>query len=99
MIELHYDFGNGDFEFYVSATQLRKALIDAIIRDAPCTEQEAIAFYDVANKFDIDLVELFDEDLHEYFEDDAREEDERKTKEDKAEREQWNRDYLRSISF
>lgn len=97
MTELHYDFGNGDFEFYVSATQLKEALIDAIIRDAPCTEQEAIIFYEIANKFDIDLLEIFEDDLHEYFEDDAREEDERKTKEDRAEIEQWNNDYYKSI--
>lgn len=99
MHTLYYDFGNGDFEFYVSAKQLREALIDTVIRDAGCTEQEAITFYEIASKFDLDLEQYFDEELHEYFEDDAREEDERKTREDKAEIKQWNDDYLRSIKL
>lgn len=93
---LNYDF-DGDFEFEITDEQLKEAIIDSVIRETCCTEEDAETFYRIAQNFDTGLTEIFDEDIHEYFEDEAREEDERKTKEDRAEIEQWNNDYYKSI--
>lgn len=95
---LNYDF-DGDFEFEITDEELKEAIINSVIRETCCTEEDAEIFYRIAQNFDTGLTEIFNEDIHEYFEDEAREMADKQAEEDRYEKEQWNRDYLKSIKL
>lgn len=95
---LNYDF-DGYFDFEITDDELKEAIIAAVIRETYCTEEQAETFYDIAKNFDTGLEDIFNADIHEYFEDEAREMAVNQSEKDRYEKEQWNRDYLKSIKL
>lgn len=56
-------------EWYEKADnkEIKKVIIDCIMRDSGCSRENAEIFYKIAYDIDVDLWEFYEEDLKEYF--------------------------------
>lgn len=55
---------------FASEEELKKLIVEWIMRDTGCAKEEAETYYKVATLLDNDLWEMFEEDLEDYFADD-----------------------------
>lgn len=95
-MELKYDIDGVEVEICIKPNQFKNAIIDAVIRETMCTEEQANAFFDIAKKLQLELDVIFDEELREYFEDIVQIAFEKTIEDEKNESEQMLKDYYKS---
>lgn len=98
-MELTYNIDGMLVDFEISNNQVKEAVIEAVIRETNCTEEEANTFYYIASQFDLDIEETFRDSIQEYYEDEAIAIEMEQAEEDRLEKKQWNDDYLKSIKL
>lgn len=98
-MELTYNIDGMLVDFEISNKQVKEAVIEAVIRETNCTEEEANTFYYIASQFDLDIEETFRDSIQEYYEDEAIAIEMEQAEEDRLEKKQWNDDYLKSIKL
>ena len=98
-MQLNYVIDGIDTDIDITENELKDVIIYNIGLVGNCNKEDAEKFYSIANKLDIDLVDIFNDDIYDYFYDFALEKAKKQEQEDKQEIEELNNMYYKSIKL
>ena len=83
-MQLNYVVDGIDTDIDITENELKDVIIYNIGLIGNCSEEDAEKFYEIANKLDIDLIDIFNDDIYDYFYDFALEKAKKKNKKTNA---------------
>lgn len=98
-MQLNYVVDGIDTDIDITENELKDVIIYNIGLIGNCSEEDAEKFYEIANKLDIDLIDIFNDDIYDYFYDFALEKAKKKEQEDKREIAELNNMYYKSVKL
>lgn len=98
-MQLNYVIDGIDTDIDITENELKDVIIYNIGLVGNYNKEDAEKFYSIANKLDIDLVDIFNDDIYDYFYVFALEKAKKREQEDKQEIEELNNMYYKSIKL
>lgn len=98
-MQLNYVVDGIDTDIDITENELKDVIIYNIGLVGNCSKEDAEKFYEIANKLDIDLIDIFNDDIYDYFYDFALEKAKKQEQEDKREIAELNNMYYKSVKL